>query len=91
MPQPISRVSPNASIVIGNAGDRPLMRHSHLAVLAIEAIASWSNVESFMLNLFIQLLGGNGALAAEIFLSLETQSAKTRAINAAAESLLATG
>jgi hypothetical protein len=89
MPQPISHVSPNATIVIGNAGDRPLVRHQQLAVLAIEAIASWSNVESFMLNLFVQLLGGGGSLAAEIFLSLETQSAKTSAINAAAECALA--
>lgn len=88
MPQPISRVSPNATIIIGNAGDRPLMRHPQLAVLAIEAIASWSNVESFMLNLFVQLLGGNGSLAAEIFLSLENQSAKTSAVNAAAECVL---
>lgn len=85
MPHPISRVNPNANIVIGNAGDRPLQRHPDLAVLAIEAIASWSNVEGFLLNMFIELFGGNESVAANIYLSLENQSAKNAAINAAAE------
>ena len=89
MPQPLSRVSPNASVVIGNAGDRPISRHPELAILAIEAIASWSNVESFMLNTFVHLLGGSKNLACDVFLSLESQSAKTAAINAAANSALA--
>lgn len=79
---------PNASVVIGNAGDRPLHRHPELAVLAIEAIASWSNVENFMLNLFIQLFGGNESMSANIYLSLENQSAKNAAINAAADTAL---
>lgn len=70
MPQPLSRVTPEAGIVvIGNAGDRVLARHPDLAVLAIEAIASWSNVESFMLGLFVELFGGHNSLATEVFLS----------------------
>jgi len=88
MPQPLSRVLPKASVIIGNAGDRPLLRHPDLAVLAIEAIASWSNVESFMLNMFTQLFGGHESLATDIYLSLENQSAKTAAINAAANNVL---
>jgi len=88
MPQPLSKIMPNASVIIGNAGDRPLARHPELAVLAIEAIASWSNVENFLLNLFIQLFGGNTSLAANVFLSLEVQSAKTSAVLAAANSVL---
>lgn len=88
MPQPLSRVSPNASIIIGNAGDRPLSRHSELAVLAIEALASWCNVEGFLLRLFVDLFGGHGALAAEVFLSLQNQSAKSAAIDAAATTVL---
>lgn len=88
MPQPLSSVAPHASVIIGNAGDRPLARHPQLAILAIEALASWSNVESFMLNLFVQLLGGHGALAANIFLSLEIQNAKTAVIQAAANTVL---
>ena len=88
MPQPISRVHPNASIIMGNAGDRPLARHPELAVHAMEALASWANVESFMLSLFIRLLGGNDSLAASVFLALENQAAKTAAINAAATTVL---
>jgi hypothetical protein len=88
MPQPISRVNPRANIAIANAGDRPLLRHPDLAALAIEAIASWSNVESFLFNMFIELLGGNESVAANIYLSLENQSAKNAALNAAAETQL---
>lgn len=88
MPQPLSRVAPNASIVVGNAGDRPIARHPDLAVLAMEAIASWSNVENFMLGLFLELFGGHSSLAAEVFLSLEGRAAKLAAINAAATSVL---
>jgi len=88
MPQPLSRVISNPGVIIGNAGDRPLSRHPDLAVLAIEALASWSNVEAFLLRLFIDLFGGHGSLAADVFLSLEGQSAKNAAIAAAATSAL---
>ena len=88
MPQPLSRVSPNAGVVIGNAGDRPLERHPALASVALEAIASWSNVEGFLLRLFIQLLGGNESLAASVYMALDGQSAKTNAIKAAAANAL---
>ncbi|TKA20436.1 hypothetical protein TP41_03305 [Xanthomonas euvesicatoria pv. citrumelonis] len=60
-----------------------------MGILAIEALASWSNVESFLLKLFVDLFGGNGSLAADVFLALEGQSAKNAAINAAATSALA--
>jgi len=89
MPQPLSRVSPNAGVVIGNAGHRALERNPPLAAVALEAIASWSNVEAFLLRLFIQLLGGNDSLAASVYLSLEGQSAKASAIKAAAANALA--
>lgn len=91
MPQPLYRVNPNASIIIGNAGDRPLLRHPELAALAAEAIASWANVESFMLKLFVEMFAGNEALATNIFLSLSNQSAKNDAIRAAADSFFENG
>src|SRR5680860_586310 len=70
MPDPLSRVAPDAGIAIGNVGDRPWLRHRDLAVLAIEAIASWSNVEAFRLQLFIELFGGRGSLATDVYLCL---------------------
>jgi hypothetical protein len=60
-----------------------------LAVLAMEAIASWSNVESFKLRLFIQLVGGlKATVAASIFLALQSNLAKSQAIQAAAATVL---
>jgi hypothetical protein len=87
MPQPLSRVLPNAGVWIGNVGDYPLARHPGLALLAAEVIASWSNVEAFMLRLFVELMGGSADIAATVFLALENQSAKTAAINAASRRL----
>jgi hypothetical protein len=71
--------------MLGNAGDRPIERHPVLAAVALEAIASWSNVEAFLLRLFLHLLGGNQSLASSVYLSLEGQAAKTAAIYAAAK------
>ncbi|MBM2711658.1 hypothetical protein JQK88_10405 [Mesorhizobium caraganae] len=88
MPQPLSRVAANVSIMVGNAGDRPLSRHPDLAILAIEAIASWSNVELFMLDMYVQLMGGLNDRAATAYLALETQSAKTQVIRAVAQQVL---
>ena len=88
MPEQLSKVAPNAGVMIGNAGDRPLSRHPDLAILAMEALASWSNVEAFMLSLFVELFGGHGALAAEVFLSMQTQFAKSAAIDTAAANVL---
>ncbi|MDZ7725711.1 MAG: hypothetical protein U5R06_23515 [candidate division KSB1 bacterium] len=88
MPNPISKVMPSASIVMGNVGNSPFSRHPDLALLVAESISSWSNVENFLLKLFVQILGGNKSLATDIYISLESQAAKTSAINAAARSIL---
>ena len=89
MPQPLSQICSNANVIFGNAGDRPLLRHPKLGALAMEAIASYSNVENFMLHLFVVLLGGNDALAMDIYLSLETKGPKDAAIRGAAKSRFA--
>lgn len=65
-----------------------MSRHPNLAVLAMEAIGSWSNVESFLLGLYVELMGGPNDLASTAYLSLETQSAKTQAIQAVARKAL---
>jgi hypothetical protein len=88
MPQPLSSVAPNASFEIGSAGARYLETNPQLASVALEAIASWSNVEGFLLRMFEALLGGNGSVAVAMYRALETQSAKTKAIRAAANSVL---
>jgi hypothetical protein len=88
MPQRLSDVKPEARFSIANAGRRPLAARPKLAVLVSEAIASWSNVESFMLRLFIELVGGRKSTAADMFLALETGGPKKAAIGAAAKSRL---
>lgn len=87
MPNPISRVMPNANIIIGNAGHRALSERKELAVLAMEAIGSSSNVENFLLHLFMTLFGGDKAMAARIYLALDVQRAKTQALNEAVSSV----
>jgi hypothetical protein len=88
MPQPLSLVRSDASIFIGNAG-MPVFDHNPtLGLLAMEAIASWSNVENFLLGLYLELLGGAGDRAAIAYLAIETQSAKTQAIRAVAQNVL---
>ena len=88
MPQPLSKVRPGAGFQLGNVGDYPLKRHPDLALLLAESIASWGNVESFMLNLFVDLMGGPEDRAATVFLAQETQTAKSAAIVAVAEEYL---
>ena len=87
MPQPLSTLKNLGIVSIGNVGDRPLRQRPELALLVAEVIASWSNVESFHLNLFMNLLGGPGEKAADIYLALEARSSKSDAIRAAAKSL----
>jgi hypothetical protein len=91
MPQPLSRVAPSALVSMGNIGPTysdPLVERPELAILAVQVIASWSNVEAFMMRLFVSLMGGSTELAATVYLSLEIQSAKSAAINAAADAKL---
>lgn len=63
---------------------RPLAARPELAVLAMESVDSWANVEAIQLNTFVTILGGSESLAAALFLSLGTQGPKSAAINAAA-------
>ena len=87
MPQPLSRVQPDANVFLANAGQRVLRQRPQLAVNAIEAIASSANVEAFLLKLFVSLMGGNKGTAARIYLALEIQSAKSVAITEAVKCL----
>ena len=64
---------------------------AELAVLCMEAIASWSHVEAAMLQLFITLLGSSQADAARMYLALEGRGPKTAAITAVAASSVPTG
>lgn len=85
MPNPLSKVLPHAPLFLANVGDYPLKHNEHLARLAMEGIASWANVESIMLRLYLILAGGPEAQAAAVFLSIESDGARKSAIAALAD------
>jgi hypothetical protein len=83
--QPLSSVAPNASLTIGHAGgDWVFVKHPELAMFVAQAIASWSNVESFLLNLSVELMGRPKDTATTVYLALDTQGAKAKAVTAVA-------
>ena len=78
MPQPLSRVRPGGcSYHLNNVGDYPLREREQLARAAMEGIASFATVESWMLELYLELAGGNKSIAASMFLTLESRSARS--------------
>ena len=88
MPKPLSSFTEATHIYSGNNGFSSLAERPHVALLAMQAIKSSSNVEGFMLRLFIQLFGGSEALAASVFLALASNGPKAAAIAAAATVVL---
>jgi hypothetical protein len=87
MPQPLSRVRSDAGVIMGNIPDDSLSKRPELAILAMSAINSWSNVEAFLLKLFIVLLGGNATLAAKMYLKLESSGPKIVVLGAMVDSV----
>ena len=85
MPQPLSRVLPKAGYELGNVGFQTLRRRPSLALAAMECIASWSHVEGFFLQTYVQLAGGAEADAAAVYLAMETSTAKSEAIRVLSE------
>lgn len=56
----------------------------------MECIASWSNVEASMMQIFVELAGGSAAAATAIYLAFENASAKTTVIETLARRNLPT-
>jgi hypothetical protein len=88
MPTLLSDLNPTANVLISNAGQGIHLKNPRLGALVAEAIASWSNVESFMLRMFIALVGGKQAVAANMYLALDGNGPKKAAITAAATAIL---
>lgn len=90
MPNPISKVNPNASIMLGNVGmGSPLNHNPELALYAMDVVRTWSDVENFRLNFYMEILGRNNEHAKAAFLALDSESAKNQSIRAVAERALA--
>ncbi|MBI1173538.1 hypothetical protein GC209_19295 [bacterium] len=88
MPQPLSKVRRNATVGLNNVGDGLFCRHPSFPPLIVEALRSWSHAESFMMQIFIELLGGPKETAALVFLSINQRSARAAAIDAMASATL---
>ncbi len=90
MPQPLSKVCPNGTYKINNMGFKPtpFSRNADLSVYALEAIATWSGVESYMLSLYIEIMGGDASLAATTFMSVDAQGPRNAMLQAAAKEVL---
>ena len=82
MPQLLSRVNPRAGVILANSGLKPtpVEARPRLALHAMETIASWSNVEMFMLRAYVKLAGGSKSKAARLFVKLDTNRAKSQAL-----------
>jgi hypothetical protein len=81
MTQSLSSVAPGAEVHLHSTGAFPLRGQDHLARLGLEAIASWSNVESAILNLYADLGRSDRGHAISQFLALETNSARAQALS----------
>lgn len=80
MPKPLSHLGREVSYNLNNVGDYVLREREKLARCAMEGIASFSTVESWMLNLFLDLIGGNKSDAATLFMALDSRGAKSNAL-----------
>jgi hypothetical protein len=80
MPQPLSHLRKPVGFNLNNVGDYVLRERETLARAAMEGIATFATVESWMLELYLDLAGGNKSVAAEIFLELESRSSRSAAL-----------
>lgn len=90
MPQPLSRVNPNAGVIIGNAGDYPLERNPNLLRLSMRVMTAWATLETFITSIFVAILGDNARLGVAIYSSLIAESAQLPAFRAGADIALET-
>lgn len=84
MPQLLSSLGKQVQISIANNTDSPSYHRPQLALAAMNVIAEWSILESFLMSLFVQMLGDNPRPAAAIFASLTSDSARRAALRALA-------
>lgn len=83
MPQPLSSVNPRANIFIGNNNDSPSKTRPELGLAAMNVIAEWSILESFINGVFVQALGANPTQAAAIFATIRSPQGQRDAFTAA--------
>jgi hypothetical protein len=85
MPQPLSRVVPNATVSLtpDALSDKPDM-----AIVVTQIFAMWAHLELALALILIRLIGGDQEVALAIYSMLETQTLKQKALLAAAKEKL---
>ena len=83
MPQPLSSLGERVTeIHLSNSMDSPARQRPQLALLAMNVIAEYSILETFFMNVFIEMLGANPEPAAAIYAALNSDKARKDAIRA---------
>lgn len=77
-------------VSIANNTDSPSLHRPQLALAAMNVIAEWSILESFVMSLFVQMIGDNPKPASAMFASLKSDTAKRDCLRAVANSTLET-
>lgn len=85
MPQPLSGLKKKTQLFIGNNTDSPSRHRPKLALAAMNVIAEWSILESFVLGLFVQMLGKNPRPAVAMYSALTSEAAKRDTLRAVAD------
>ena len=88
MPQPLSRVNPGVNINLGNNSDSPSRHRPALALLAMNVVAEWSILESFVTTLFTKMLGSSAEIGTEMYVALSGGAAQNAAFRAVADATL---
>lgn len=91
MAQPVKRIpkgQPNG--VLTSSYIDPADYDPKMLGLMVAVISTWASVEAAQLSLYVHMLGGRSSTATATFMALESRSARTAAINAAAKTVLKT-
>ena len=85
MPNPINRIisDPHVALDTNALSDKPEM-----AIAVARIISSWGSIERELSSVLVRLLGANASSAHAIFSILQTQALQTKALEAAAKSVL---
>lgn len=89
MPQPLSNFRGKIGLIsIGNSSDGPSQNRPVLGTAAMNVVAEFSILESFLIGLFVQMLGANPRPAASMYMALASEAARTAALKALADLVL---
>jgi len=85
LPAPKPLKGRDATVQMANPGTSPWGWYPDVSAAAMGALGSWSEVERFLLEIYVRLAGGSKGDAAAIYLSLEGDGPKNTVLNTVAK------